>query len=360
MILNFLDKLGGFLDRSFVVAYWAPVFLTLGLAGGVHALHAGVAPTVAMWRGQDAGQRLVVGAAVLVAVTALAYMLQAFTSTVVRFFEGYTWGARLGRWAAKDQRARADRWTLEAKQGGPAGEMARFRLYVAFPPDLDYVRPTRLGNVLTAAEHYPKQVYCLNATLWWPRLFPLLPADFREQISATLVPMLSLLNLAGGCALAALGGGAYVAVKDARWWPVAVVFAGGLLLARVCYLSAVAQAVAYGNLIRSAFDLYRHEVLKQMGIFVPETVNDELVLWDVLNTWLYDYTYPHWRAPAASSGPWCGVLAAQAPPAWLADPFRYSGKAAAAPAPPEAPGPMEVTLRVGWLGRAHTRRKDGR
>jgi|GEM_PF-821958 len=343
MIVNFMDKLGGFLDKRFIVAYWAPTFLTLGLFSGVHALHAGFGPAARLWKGEETAGRVVATVAVLLAVTVVAHVLQAFTAAVVRFFEGYSWPEWLARWAAAGHRARADRLEKDGKLPGSTAETARFQRYFAYPPTLDYVRPTRLGNVLTSAEHYPQQVYGVNAVLWWPRLHVVLTDGFREQISAALVPMLSMLNLSGGCALAALAGSAYLAVTDERWWAPGLVFAAGLLLARMCYLSAVAQAVAYGNLLRSAFDLHRRDVLKQMGVFAPATVNDEEALWDVLNTWLYEFTPPHWRTGESGL------------PAWVADPFRYDGgaPASASPSPEDsaqtgaAPSPALSSMRLG-------------
>ena len=39
----------------------------------------------------------------------------------------------------------------------------------------------------------------------------------------------------------------------------------GAVLARFCYLAAVGQALEVVTLIRSAFNLYRHAILTQMG-----------------------------------------------------------------------------------------------
>lgn len=339
MILNFLDKLGGFLDRQFIVAYWAPAFLTLGLLTAVHALHVGVAPALALWTAQTAAQRVVMGLAILLAVTVVAYLLQSFTSSVVRFFEGYTWFPWAARWATHGHLSQVKQLNEDRKRPGSAGQVAQFRRYVGFAPSVKHVRPTRLGNVLTSAEQYPEAVYGVNGVLWWPRLFPLLPAELATQIGAALVPMLALLNLSGGCVLAALGGATYLAVVDPRPWPVPIVFLGGLGLAWVCYQSAVTQAVAYGNLIRSTFDLHRHDLLRKLGIFIPETVEDERILWGELNRWIYNFMPPGWKVRSSPPGE-------KSLPEWLTEPFRYDGKISdAASSPPQRS--LDVTLRIG-------------
>lgn len=347
MILNFLDKLGGFLDRRFIVAYWAPAFLSLGLAASVHALHVGVAPALELWTAQNAVQRIVMGLAILLVVTVAAYLLQSFTSSVVRLFEGYTWPTWAARWAAHWHCVQARQLNEERKRGGAPGRVAQLRRYVGFPPLLEHVRPTRLGNVLTSAEQYPESVYGLNGVLWWPRLFPLLPAGLATQIGSALVPMLALLNLCGGFVLTALAGAAYLTVADARPWPAPLVFIGGLGSAWVCYESAVTQAAAYGNLVRSTFDLHRHDLLRKLGTFVPETVQDEKILWRVLNEWIYNFKPPEWHAHITSP-PRHGVTRGDPHPEWLTDPFRYDGKVPDAASSPAERG-MDVTLRIGWL-----------
>lgn len=323
MIYNFLDKLGGFLDKRFIVAYWAPVFLFGGLLGGIEAAHSGLNGVLQVWEAMSATTRIVAATSVLLAITAVAYVLQALTGTVVRLYEGYLWPGPFARRGIGAEKRRLS--ALETGQTGHDPDTPRFARYVGFPREDRYVRPTRLGNVLTAAEQYPLHVYGLDGVLWWPRLFPLLPDVVRGQIDASLVPMVCLLNLATACVLAALFGGGYLAWTDHREWLFAGVLLGGLLLARLFYRAAVSQAVGYGNLIRTAFDLCRHALLKQIGLFTPQSVEDEKALWKVLNSWIYDqYLPPSWQAGGKDM------------PAWVANPFRYDGSP---PAPSGAGAP---------------------
>jgi hypothetical protein len=185
----------------------------------------------------------------------------------------------LTNWACARQKAR------KVKSDTPSG-------YHNFPLDSDLVKPTQLGNVLVAAEEYPHQLYQLDAVLWWPRLAALLPDTLRTQVGTALTPVLNMLNLSMILTVLALGGGITVLLVHQSWWLSAAVFFGGLLLARVCYLAAVSQAVDYGESVRVAFDLYRHDVLKQLHIPLPDNLFKERLLWDKLNTWLYSWSGP--------------------------------------------------------------------
>jgi hypothetical protein len=147
-------------------------------------------------------------------------------------------------------------------------------------------------------------------------------------VDTALTPVLTMLNLSMILTVLALGGGITVLLVHQSWWLSAAVFFGGLLLARVCYLAAVSQAVDYGESVRVAFDLYRHDILKQMHIPLPDNLFNERLLWDKLNTWLYSYA-PPWEIDT--------VNAAQP-----ADPFYNDTHQA----PPIPANPQEVILTL--------------
>ena len=168
---------------------------------------------------------------------------------------------------------------------------AKDACYYTFPLDDELLKPTRLGNVLAAAEEYSYQVYRLDAVIWWPRLAALLPESFRIQVDIALTPMLAVLNLSIIFTFSALIEGCLL--LDQHQWPLCVlIFLIGLGLAWICYLSSINQAAVYGRFVRVAFDLYRHEVFKQMHIPVPDNPVEERLLWDLLTEWHYLYRPP--------------------------------------------------------------------
>lgn len=322
MLGLFLDRLSGFFDRRFMVAYWAPAFLAFGLTGLIDAAHVGLPVVENWWINVSILEQSWLAVALLFIITVLAYLLQALTGPLVRLYEGYLLPKRLAEWARSGQQMTYrrlhdttdyhDREHALRELHNPSDYRT---LFYNFPRNGDLLRPTRLGNALTAAEEYPYQMYELDGVLWWPRLAPLLPDSFSEQVDAALTPMLTFLNLSALLTVLGAGGGGVLALTDRQWWLFTVVFVGGLGLASACYRAAVSQAMSYGNLLRVAFDLYRHDILKQMHLPIPDNLRDERILWDALNQWIYRYTPPWDTRPATDTSP--------APPDPCYDPFYY-------------------------------------
>jgi hypothetical protein len=269
--------------------------------GRARGLEGGSTPalTAEWWAGQSGTTQAIVGLLWLLAVSVFAYVLQAFTKPVVQFYEGYwpAWLGWLARWFRAGQyRSYRRMQRIEDPANGystQAREQARFFRYSRFPVRVDErLRPTRLGNALTAAEEYSTEMYRADAVLWWPRLTPLLPESFRSQVDAALTPMLALVNLSAILGLLAVVGGPVFAWLSRGWLWFATILTAELFLAWLCYLAAVTQAVEYGKVVRVAFDLYRHEILKQMHVAVPDNLALETALWTSLTEWIYEYRPP--------------------------------------------------------------------
>ena len=312
MLGTFVDKISGFFDRRFVIAHWMPALTGLGLALGLAGLLLGPRDTFHWWTGRSETAQAIMGLAGLLGVTLLAFLLDALTTPLVRLYEGYWPEGKLSRWARggqqkvlaeakntiKETRAKGEKATPGEKR---AGAHAYHLRYYNFPRNAGKLKPTQLGNVLSAAEEYPLQMYSLDAVIWWPRMATSLPEAFSAQIDAALTPMLALLNLSTVFITAALGGTLAVLPTGNPWWVMPIILVAGLMLARLCYGASVSQAIGYAQMIRVAFDLYRHKALEQMRIPVPDNLVAERRLWTALNTWVYHYI-PPWEAAQGEEG----------------------------------------------------------
>lgn len=370
MLDTFLDKLGGFFNRRFLVTYWGPALIGSVLFAGLIAAQPGFSSVFIWWTHQTGTEQALLGAGAILFVTVAALVLEALTTPIVRLYEGYwpQWLQLTRRLSARQQRM-LDRLEERLNTSGAARKQTQesietiqtqlagllqhhldqrhkqqqdtalpaapaqakpptvsteeerlleqqqqqlkaflvdqerafastyYARYYDFPRD-GAIKPTRLGNLLSAAEEYPYQLYKLEAILWWPRLAPLLPGKFRRQIDATLGPLVALLNLSVVLGLFALGGVSLL-FNSHLWWVSIFVVGIGLALAWVCYCGALNQARDYGDMIRVSFDLYRHEIFKQLHVPVPDSLAKEHELWEALNRWLYFYR-PPWRHDAVS------------------------------------------------------------
>lgn len=245
--------------RRFVRVVLLPSLLFCSLLTVV-ALVAEERPTGALlraWKSQPVEAKALLVGGFLMAVLLLAALLDSAQSTLLRCAEGY-WGRiadlLLGRFGRRCHRLRLLRSTDGAA-------------HYLYPPTtrLHEVRPTRLGNILKAAELYPHLRYGIDAVLVWPRLFHLLPQGLlgalvtaRAELSALLVRSL----LSG--AFAALGAG-YVAARGGPPTLLLSCLWGGTLLAWASYRGALNAALVYGQHVRAAFDLHRADLLEALG-----------------------------------------------------------------------------------------------
>jgi hypothetical protein len=330
MLGSFLDKLGGFFDRRFILAYVIPSLILLLLVIGILQTFYGLQPTLNWWTRLDGQEKILFGVAALLIVILLASTFEMITAPVVRLYEGYWNDGELKRLAIAHHKKKKNKYAritrrkelsteyevLLAEKEAAVDEKRRDSIdeqllkidaekrleekhakdacYYTFPLDDDLLKPTRLGNVLAAAEEYSHQVYRLDAVIWWPRLAALLPESFRIQVDAALTPMLAVLNLSMIFTFSALIEGCLFLYQH-QWLLGVLICLIGSVLAWICYLSSINQATVYGRFVRVAFDLYRHEVLKKMHIPIPNNPVEERLMWDLLTEWHYFYR-PPWEA----------------------------------------------------------------
>jgi len=124
--------------------------------------------------------------------------------------------------------------------------------------------PTRLGNVLRTAETRPRIKHGLDSVLCWPRLWLVLPDQARADVDSARS------SLDGGAALFLWG------LLFCVWGAfnlLAVV--AGLATALYSYRSMLGAAKVYGELLDSAYDLYRVKLYIALGWPLPKNPHDD-------------------------------------------------------------------------------------
>jgi hypothetical protein len=234
-------------------------------------------------------------ALLLAAAAILSLILQPLQFPLIRAFEGYWGGRLLGRVVASVgiawQRGRRMRWidarentppegTWRSKLGALRQEAASERLG-EFPEE-DRILPTRLGNILRAAEDRAGSRHGLGAVVAWPRLYPLLNGrplmiliehryelDLQTRLSAAFV-----LDAAIATAL----------LRNHGWWN--LIGLGLLGLAWLSYRAALAAAKAYGTAVEATFDLHRFQLLKALHLGLPPDGATERKLNELVSEYL--------------------------------------------------------------------------
>jgi hypothetical protein len=146
------------------------------------------------------------------------------------------------------------------------------------------VAPTAFGNVVAALRSYGLTRYRLSLPTVWTRLQGLLKAD--EPYLATLEAAKAQVDFSVvSCWLAM--------VSTAIWGMILPFFGSspirfvtvmtlGPILARLAYLSAVENYVAFAEVVRAGVDLHRFRLLDALSLPRPASLGQERRLWEAL------------------------------------------------------------------------------
>lgn len=278
MLDAFWQSLIGDLPREWLRRAFSPAFLFWMSGLGFYILRHG-------WQGLWDGVRALTPPeqiALLVSLLALLVLsgqwMAHFRFRLLRLLEGY-WPRPFG-WLesalirrqearqGREERLWNDLKAAEAK--GPLSPLSARRLaglevtlhyYPAQPAQL---RPTRLGNILRAGETVPQEKYGLVVHVCWPRLWLLLPAAVRDDLSGARERLMGAAELWGWGALTLVWSiWSLWAIPLALFW---------LWLARSALLTA---ATAYTDLLDAAFDLYRHQLYHALNWPIPEAEKEK-------------------------------------------------------------------------------------
>jgi hypothetical protein len=227
----------------------------------------------------------------LVAVSSAIEQLLALPT--LRLLEGYwpAWfplrAALLEAASARVKRARFAWQALAEREPGTLSAAERAK-YVEldldlrrFPMSLADRMPTSLGNVLRAAERRPTEKYGLDAVICWPRLWLLLPGEVREEINE---------------ARSALDTGARIWMWGFLFLVWTLLTPWAVPVALLAMLAAwrwlVGAAEAYGDLLESAFDLFRPRLYESLRWPLPKDTDDEFAAGQMLTEYLFRGALP--------------------------------------------------------------------
>ncbi|MEK6438967.1 hypothetical protein [Pseudonocardia sp. T1-2H] len=314
MISSFWSGLGGKLAERGAAALFTPAFAFWALGVGAWLLSRPDA--AAQRRLMDAFEGLsgiaqaTLIVLVLLVVAASSVVAERLALAVLRVLEGY-WprplralARALVRWRAARFVVLEKRWVelyARHEEGRSAqGEEQELvdleRRLAALPARADRLMPTRLGNVLRAAESGVEDKYGIDPVRCWPALWLVLPDATRTEVTAARAS----LDTAATWVLWSV-----LVVVWAVFTPWAVPVA--VVAAVAAYANLLGTAARYGELVDAAFALHRGLLYDALGRPRPSQPSDERAAGRVLTAAL-------WRGPeVAAQLPSTAPDAAEAP-----------------------------------------------
>lgn len=286
MFSTVLKEVTGYLDRRFVLILLFPSFLFWSGLLAIFVWPMGVGSAISSWSEQPTTVQVLESVAAIAWLVFFASLLENQITWITRFYEGYWDGYLFGM----------GKFLRNLRKGyyqKSIANMDRQTIYYSYPPSkyssayLEYVMPTRLGNILRNAELYPYERYKIDAVLLWPRLLAVVPDGFSkllEGAKSSLDLMLIVSFLSG---IFAIVSGIYLLVTSGPWLLFLLCSLGGLVAARLAYLVSLSAAISYGQLIKSAFDVFKGDLLLKMGYEQPKSLLEEKKTWENLSQFVY-------------------------------------------------------------------------
>ncbi|GAA1261311.1 hypothetical protein GCM10009665_58840 [Kitasatospora nipponensis] len=299
MLTSFWAGLGSSLAERWSAAALTPAFLfwAAGLTAGAWGPGG-----VAGWRaaqhrlteGSDTTAVLLLVAA-LVVVTLSAVAVNRLTLTALRFLEGY-WprpfvplerlfrARQCRRFLHHDRRfqqlapriANRTATSQERREYAAADRALRRFPGEPTPADPERLMPTRLGNVLRAAETRPLDKYGLDPAKCWSRLWLVLPQETKKTVTEARVSVDS-------AATVWTWGLLTLVWSPWGWWvPLA-----GITVSGIAYVWLLGRAETFGELIESAFDVHRWQLYDALHWPLPENPAAEHAAGTALTSYLW-------------------------------------------------------------------------
>jgi hypothetical protein len=304
-----LSAVGNRIDSKFLTAFWLPAFVAVFGAFGIFAIIEGPSVVESWIYNLESVEQTIAVLFIILSISMIAFVLRALSRPIAEMFAGIALPRAVAEWSRQGQ-LRVKRKAMETfgRPSDPSvvayGEDPTAKWINRVYPLADAeTKPTLFGNVLAAAVEHPRLAYTMEGILWWPRLSPLAPGAFQDMLGGAQAPTMGLLNLSVIFTGLALGGGITLAIAGGHWTAAAVVVVGGLALARLCYRAAVSQASELASLLRVGFDLYRHDILRQLDIEIPTDIDAERALWRRLTVEMIGIDQPDQPAPAVPTSP---------------------------------------------------------
>lgn len=141
--------------------------------------------------------------------------------------------------------------------------------------------PTRLGNIAASVRSYADSRYGLDLDIFWSRLQKSVQGDakFYSVLQDAKTELDFLIAMFWLTVFSTIGWIVALPATSYAFLPFALVWAAGPLVAAASYAIALQSYRAFADLLRSAVDLYRWDLLTSLHIALPSGAEEERQLW---------------------------------------------------------------------------------
>lgn len=313
------EALSGYLEKfgsNFLIASMIP---SLGLVIAVLSVFDPIFKISDMFNNPTGIYQLVgVGLFILVPTVIFGFTLTALNTYILKFFEGYvflhrfsclreTQFRRAQKLAFKRDTIKKRIKVLEKQIRTSRQEKILIRLKNQYyeitehydknyPPDPEQVLPTSFGNILRAAETYSGTRYGIDGVEFWPRLLQVIPPRYQSAIDNVRNQLSFLVNMTILgllffilCLLAIFYSFISRAFDPLQTQTFLVILGENIryllagLVALICLFffqkASIFSVGSFGIMIRSSYDLFRIDLLKQFHLTMPATSILEYKTW---------------------------------------------------------------------------------
>lgn len=161
-----------------------------------------------------------------------------------------------------------------------------------YPDKGKWIKPTAMGNHMSALDDYAEMRYGIDTATIWLRLWWIIPENDKKSVLDAKLQVESLMNFSVSLAIlffliitAEVVQIFYLDFNRAELSGISLIMLLSILVVgtRLIYKSAVYATRILQERIVSLIDLNRHKLLAAMG-YIPETVEEELKLFQELHT----------------------------------------------------------------------------
>lgn len=285
------------IGRSFLVSSYIPALIFVAINSG---LFSGYLPQIRDALGLYPALDVQVTFAI-VASAFLGYFLMILNPYIVKLYEGYY---ILNHFDGLKEPQKKRKRVLSSATAGMKQELERIgqreegfhrarRVYMEykareieeFPQYAIDILPTRLGNVFRAFEDYPYQRYGVEAVFFWPLLTRVIPDEYAQRVE-------ELNNFVAFTLASSLLSLVMSLEATVIWWCkgrpslIGIIAFICLVMFYLFYRCAVLASLNYGRYFRRCFDLFRLDLLKELGLKPPKNPTKEKELWREVHEFL--------------------------------------------------------------------------